>query len=124
VVVRLRYALPRRAPGTIVGIGVLSADGIPLFTTNTGDVAIEVPDAPGEYEAAITIPADVLLVGEYHVSVTIWDLAEMYEHQEPAVSFAVEHGPSVLYQHTGERKGFVHVPCTWHVRDRSLVSAE
>jgi homopolymeric O-antigen transport system ATP-binding protein len=120
VAVRLRYALPRRTPGTVVGIGVLSADGIPLFTSNTNDVSADVPDSAGEYEASVTIPPDVLLVGEYHVAVCIWDQAEIFDLQEPAISFAVEHGPSVLYANTDARKGFVHVPCTWNVGERML----
>jgi lipopolysaccharide transport system ATP-binding protein len=120
VAVRLRYTLPRRTPGTVVGIGVLSADGIPLFTSNTNDVSAEVPDSAGEYEASVTIPADVLLVGEYHVAVCIWDHAEIFDLQEPAISFAVEHGPSVLYANSDARKGFVHVPCTWKVGERVL----
>ena len=117
---RLRYALPRQTVGTIVGIGILSADGIPLFTSNTNDVAAEIRDGPGEYEATVTIPPDVLLVGEYHLAVALWDYAEIFDMQEPAVSFAVEHGPSVLYHQTGDRKGFVHVPCTWNVRECAL----
>jgi lipopolysaccharide transport system ATP-binding protein len=115
VVVWMRYQLPLRRPGVVVGIGVLSADGTPLFTTNTSDVALEVPDQPGEYEASVTIPPDVLLAGEYHVAVCIWDYVDIFDLQEPAVSFSVEHGPSMLYAMTGERKGFVHIPCTWHV---------
>ncbi len=120
VTVRLRYRIPHRTSGLLVGIGVLSADGIPLFTSNTGDEAMDVPAAPGEYEAAVTIPAHVLLVGDYHVAVCIWDHADIFDLQEPALSFAVEHGPSPLYANTAERKGFVHVPCTWAVGERSL----
>jgi homopolymeric O-antigen transport system ATP-binding protein len=120
VAVRIRYALPRRAPGVVVGIGVLSADGIPLFTTNTNDVEVALPDAAGEYEARVTIPADVLLVGEYHVAICVWDHADIFDWHEPALSFAVEHGPSILYAHSGDRKGFVHVACGWDVRVPAL----
>jgi lipopolysaccharide transport system ATP-binding protein len=118
---RLRYSLPQPRPGLIVGVSVLSADGLPLFTSNMSDVGMDAPDAPGEYEATVTVPGDVLLVGEYHLAVSLWDMAEVFDVQEPAVSFAVEHGPSALYARVNERKGFVHIPCTWQVRDRTLV---
>ena len=75
VVVRLRYALPRRMAGTVVGIGVLSADGVPLFTSNTNDVEATLPQEAGEHEVAVTIPSDVLLVGDYHVAICLWDRA-------------------------------------------------
>ena len=120
VVVRLRYALPRRMSGAVVGIGVLAADGTQLFTTNTNDVSADVPQAAGEYEAAVTIPPDVLLVGEYHVATCLWDHAEIFDWQEPALSFAIEHGPSVLYAASADRKGFVHIPCTWAVREQAI----
>jgi lipopolysaccharide transport system ATP-binding protein len=122
VTVHLRYSLPRRSPGIVVGIGVLSADGLPLFTSNTTDESMLVPDGPGEYEACITIPASVLLAGDYHVALCLWDVADTFDLQEPALSFAVEHGPSALYAMSGERKGFVHIPCSWTVRDCALVS--
>ncbi|HWW84254.1 MAG TPA: ABC transporter ATP-binding protein [Vicinamibacterales bacterium] len=115
VTVRLRYHIPQRHSGLVLGIGVLSADGTALFTTNTNDVAADVPEEPGEYDASVTIPPDVLLVGEYHVAVCIWDYVDIFDLHEPAVSFAVEHGPSVLYAMVGERKGFVHIPCSWGV---------
>ena len=34
IVCRIQFTLPHRAPGTRIGIGVLSCDGIPIFTTN------------------------------------------------------------------------------------------
>ena len=46
----------------------------------------------------MSIIRPVLLVGEYHVAVCIWDHAEIFDLQEPAVSFAVEHGPSILHR--------------------------
>jgi lipopolysaccharide transport system ATP-binding protein len=120
VSVRLRYALPRRMAGTVIGIGVLSADGVPLFTSNTNDVEALLPQDAGEHEAVVTIPSDVLLVGEYHVAVCLWDHAEIYDLQEPALSFSVEHGPSILYAAGADRKGFVHIPCTWAVAEQAL----
>jgi lipopolysaccharide transport system ATP-binding protein len=120
VTIRIRYVLPQRRPGMVVGIGVLAGDGTTLFTTNTNDVSRTVPDAAGEYEAAVTIPGDVLLVGDYHIALCIWDHAAIFDLQEPALSFTVEHGPSVLYAMSGERKGFVHVACAWDVREQVL----
>jgi len=120
VSIRIRYALPNRTPGMAVGIGLLAADGPTLFTTNTNDVSAIVPEQAGEYDAWITIPGDVLLVGDYHVALCLWDHAAIFDLQEPALSFSIEHGPSVLYAMTGERKGFVHVPCTWKVREQAF----
>src|SRR5262249_19738545 len=61
---RVGFALPPRTPGLLVGIGVLAADGTTIFPTNTNDVSTPVPSAPGESEASVTIPGDVLLVGD------------------------------------------------------------
>ena len=120
VTISIRYALPDRTPGMVVGIGVLAGDGTTVFTTNTNDGAVPVPGAVGEYDASVTIPGDVLLVGDYHVALCIWDHAAVFDLQEPALSFSVEYGPSVVYALGIERKGFVHIPCSWTVRERAF----
>jgi len=114
-VLHLHYVLPEAAPGTRVGVGFLSADGIPLFTSNTGDVDLEVPGRPGEYEARVEVPAQALLAGDYHVAVCLWNEREILDLEEPALSFAVEPGSSRLYLQQPQRKGFVHVECGWSV---------
>ncbi len=111
---RLRYVVPDRHPSLKVGIGLLAADGTTIFTANTGDVGLELPGQPQEYEATVLLPPETLLAGEYHVAICIWDSGDIYDLHEPALSFAVEAGPSVLYA-GHERKGFVHVPCSWTV---------
>jgi lipopolysaccharide transport system ATP-binding protein len=116
IVCRVRYVLPHPAPGTRVGIGVLSPDGIPLFTTSTDDAGVAVPSAPGEYEARVTIPRDTLLVGDFHLAVCLWNDEEILDLQEPALSFSVDTGASELYRASADRKGFVHVPCSWSVQ--------
>jgi homopolymeric O-antigen transport system ATP-binding protein len=118
---RLRYLLPRSFPGTRVGIGVLSSDGVVVFTVNTHDTATQVPGDAGEYAADVVVPADVLLPGEYHLAICLWNQAEILDLQEPALSFAVEPGPSLYAE--GSRKGFVHVPARWHVRAASGAAA-
>jgi lipopolysaccharide transport system ATP-binding protein len=111
---RLRYVIPKHHPGLRVGIGLLAADGTTIFTTNTEDVALQLPSAPQEYEATVVVPADTLLAGDYHIAICIWDAGDIYDLREPALSFAVEAGPSEHYQSTA-RKGFVTVPCRWTV---------
>ena len=50
----LRCRTARRARE--IGIGVLSCDGIPVFTTNTSDAGLQCPSGPGEFDARVTIP--------------------------------------------------------------------
>ncbi len=115
----LAYVLPKRAPGTRVGIGVLSVDGIVVFTSNTRDVAAEVPSEAGRYRARVTVPDNVLLAGDYHLAVCIYNDGEILDLHEPALSFTIESGPSPLYVGQFRRKGFVHVPCRWGVEGDS-----
>jgi hypothetical protein len=118
----LSYVLPKRAPRTCVGIGILSVDGIVIFTSNTRDVSVDVPGEAGRYLARVTVPDNVLLAGDYHLAVCIYNDGEILDLHEPAVSFTVESGPSPLYVGQFRRKGFVHVPCRWHVgRDSEAV---
>jgi lipopolysaccharide transport system ATP-binding protein len=118
---RMHYVLPQPFPGTRVGIGVLAADGVVVFTVNTQDVGVLVPSPAGEYVAEVSIPPDVLLPGDYHLAICLWNHAAILDLQEPALSFAVEAGPSV-YVEEG-RKGFVHVPARWTVRAADPVEA-
>jgi lipopolysaccharide transport system ATP-binding protein len=118
-VIHLRYVLPEDSPGTRVGIGVLSAEGTPVFTSNAIDAALEVPSRAGEYEARVVIPGNVLLAGQFQLAVCLWNQRAILDLQEPALSFAVHPGASPLYMHGLDRKGFVHVPCRWEIQEVS-----
>ena len=113
--IRLRYVLPEASPGLRVGIEVLAPDGTPLFTSNALDTNTDAPTAPGEYEARVVVPANTLLAGEFHLSVCLWNEGEIFDVQEPALSFTVHPGPSPLYLYRLERKGFIQVPCRWEI---------
>jgi lipopolysaccharide transport system ATP-binding protein len=124
IVCRIHFALPHRSPGTRIGIGVLSADGVHLFTTSTEDVGCECPSGPGDYDARVTIPANALLAGDFHLTVCIWNSGAVLDLQEPALSFSVDPGPSPLYGSRRTRKGYVHVDCPWDVSQRAEVMAQ
>ncbi|MBL8191425.1 MAG: Wzt carbohydrate-binding domain-containing protein, partial [Acidobacteria bacterium] len=119
--VRLHFVLPEDAPGTQLGIGILSADGLPLFTSNTWDVDMEAPTKAGEYEADVLLPANCLLADTFHVAMCLWNDAGVLDLQEPAFSFSVDPGGSHLYQLDSQRKGFVHIDCQWEVRKLGTV---
>ena len=118
IVCRIRFALPHRSPGTRIGIGVLSCDGVPIFTTNTADAGMPCPSGPGEYEASVTIPPHALLAGDFHVALCLWNSGAILDLQEPALSFSVDAGGSSLYAEDATRKGYVHVDCAWSVGTR------
>ena len=118
IVCRISFALPRRSPGTRVGIGVLGVDGTTVFTTNNADAATPCPSGPGEFDACVTIPPNTLLAGEFHLALCLWNAAAILDLQEPALSFSVEPGGSALYAENATRKGYVHVDCPWSVAPR------
>ena len=113
--VRMRLSLPEAAAGLRCGIGLLSADAIPIFTANLDDVDQSLPAGAGECVVTATIPAHALLAGDYHVVTCLWNALDIIDLQEPAFSFAADTGPSPLYARGAERKGFVNVPCAWTV---------
>lgn len=114
-VIELDYAFPVAAPGTRLGVGFLSTEGVPLFTSNVRDVGLELPARPGEYRARVTVPGGVLLAGQYHLAVCLWNPREVLDLQEPALSLTVDAGPSILYIDGPARKGFVHLPLQWEL---------
>jgi lipopolysaccharide transport system ATP-binding protein len=113
--IRLRVSMPEPAPGLRCGIGVLTADAVPLFTSNLDDAGRALPAGPGECVVTVVIPAGALLAGDYHVATCLWHALDVVDLQEPALSFSAAAGASPLYQHDGARKGFVHVACTWEL---------
>ena len=115
IVCRIRFTLPQRSPGVRIGIGVLSCDGVPIFTTNTADAGFPCPSGPGDFEARVTIPADTLLAGDFHLALCLWNPGTILDLQEPALSFSVDAGRSPLYVENATRKGYVHVDCAWSV---------
>ena len=123
VVCRIRFTLPHRSPGTRIGIGVLSSDGVHIFTTNSEDAGRSCPSGPGEFDACVTIPANTLLAGDFNVSVCLWNAGAILDLQEPALSFSIDAGASPLYRETASRKGHVHVECPWTVTARVELSA-
>jgi lipopolysaccharide transport system ATP-binding protein len=123
IVCRITFALPRRSPGTRVGIGVLACDGTTVFTTNNADAGTPCPSGPGEFDACVTIPPDTLLAGDFHLALCLWNTAAILDLQEPALSFAVEPGGSPLYAENATRKGYMHVACAWSVAPRVDASA-
>ena len=122
IVCRMRFTLPQASPRTRIGIGVLSSDGVPVFTTNIEDVGLVCPSGPGEFEARVTIPANTLLAGDFHLTVCLWNAGAILDLQEPALSFSVDAGASPLYGERGTRKGYVYVDCPWTVTERADVS--
>ena len=117
ITVSMRYSLPHPTPGLSVGIGVLSASGVPLFTTNVRDVELPLPSAPDDYTVEAVIPPNSLLAGEYLISLCLFRELEILDWQEPALTLTVESGPSRLYAYNSTRKGFVHVDCHWRLAD-------
>ena len=115
IVCRIRFTLPQRSPGARIGIGLLSCDGVPIFTTNTADAGCPCPSGPGDYEACVTIPPDTLLAGDFHLALCLWNPGAILDLQEPALSFSVDAGRSPLYAESPTRKGYVHVDCAWSV---------
>ncbi len=113
IVVRMQVRLPAGSASTRLGISVLSADGVQVFTSNLDDVGLQLPEGPALVRADVRIPADTLLAGDYHVSTCLWNELGILDLQEPALSFSTEAGTSVLYQRGTERKGLVHVECRW-----------
>jgi homopolymeric O-antigen transport system ATP-binding protein len=118
IVCRIRFALPRRSPGTRVGMGVLACDGTTVFTTNNADAGATCPSGPGEFDACVTIPPNTLLAGDFHLALCLWNAGAILDLQEPALSFAVEPGGSPLYAERATRKGYVHIDCAWSVAPR------
>jgi lipopolysaccharide transport system ATP-binding protein len=114
---QIRVLLPEARSGVRVGIGVLTADGTVVFTSGTDDVALDVPAEAGEFDARVLVPGDTLLAGDYHLALCVWDSSssDIFDLQEPALSFSLEYGPSVIYNRGEGRKGFVNIPCAWTV---------
>jgi lipopolysaccharide transport system ATP-binding protein len=115
VSVRMRVLLPDPASGVRCGIGVLSSDAVPIFTSNLDDAQVTLPGEPGEYTVTATLPANVLLQGDYHVATCLWNPLDVIDLQEPAFSFSTGTGDSRLYARDSQRKGVVHVDCAWAV---------
>ncbi len=112
---RLRYLLPARTTGVKLGIGVSSVDATTVFTTSSADFGMAAPADAGQYEATVMLPPDILLAGDYHLAICLWDQGQIHDLQEPALSFAVDVGPSILYSIGVQRKGLVNVHCDWEL---------
>jgi len=112
-VIRMTYALPPGAAGTRIGIGLLSPDGVAVFSSDPRDGGTEAPAAAGDHTAEVAVPGSVLMAGDFHLAVCLWNERQIFDLQEPALSLAIDPGPSPLYADTATRKGLVQVACAW-----------
>jgi lipopolysaccharide transport system ATP-binding protein len=88
----LVYSVRRRLSGCQVGIRVLNAEGVVIFTSGDADFlgTSAAPKDPGHYKATVQIPACFLAPGSYSVLVAA-HLPErcVYEVIESAVAFEI-----------------------------------
>jgi hypothetical protein len=49
------------------------------------------------------------------VAICLWNGGAILDLQEPALSFSVDAGDSLLYAERATRKGYVNVDCAWSV---------
>jgi lipopolysaccharide transport system ATP-binding protein len=115
IVCHIRYVLPRTAPDTGLMVTLMTADGTPVFTTTAEDAELDLSSEPGEYDVRVTIPAHSLLAGDFHLSTWLMSSSDVVHALDPALSFALDTGPSQLYARDAQRRGIVHVPCRWSV---------
>ncbi len=115
ITVAIDYTLGPRTADVHVGIGVLTVDGVPIFTSESRDCGLVAPAGEGRYLARVTIPGDTFLAGDVHVAVCLWDPGGTLDLQEPALTFSIDAGPSLVYRESGTRKGVVQVPCPWTI---------
>jgi lipopolysaccharide transport system ATP-binding protein len=116
--VRLDYTVPQATPGLRVGIGLVTLEGVTIFTSESRDAGVAAPAEAGEYTARVAVAGDVLMAGDFHLALCLWNQAEILDLQEPALTLSVDPGPSPLYAESATRKGLVHVPCAWEVESR------
>ena len=115
MVIEIGYVLPQAAPGTCVGIGILTVDGAPVFSSDSRDAGVVASGAADEYLARVTVPADTLLAGDFQLAVCLWNERDVLDLQEPALTFSMDPGASPLYQQLARRTGVVQVRCAWKI---------
>jgi lipopolysaccharide transport system ATP-binding protein len=124
VTIEMKVALPDDAAATRLGIGLLDAEGATVMTSNLDDVEMRLPAAPAEFTARVTLPANSLLAGNYHVVTCLWNESRVIDLQEPAFAFAADPGTSPLYRRDPERKGVLHVPCDWQLTTHEVAAVQ
>jgi lipopolysaccharide transport system ATP-binding protein len=116
VTLDVEWATRRDVPRLRVGIGVNSPTGIRVFGSAPEDCGIATPAAPGSYRATIVLPPNLLLAGDYSVSLCLWADGEIFDYPDPAFGFRVEPAPALAYARDDGRAGLVQVLCEWQVR--------
>ena len=89
-------------PGVKVSLGVLAGDGTVVFTSRTDDVSIDRARRGGRVRRLDHAARPT----RCWRATTTWRStcgtpARIFDQQEPALSFSLEHGPSVLYANGG-----------------------
>ena len=116
IVCRIRFTLPRPLAGNALGIGVLAVRREPRCSRRTtSDAGLRARPGPGEFDACVTIPRRYAACRRLPPRACLWNAGAILDLQEPALSFSVDTGASLLYAENAMRKGYVHVDCRWSV---------
>ncbi len=113
--VKFKWQIPQFSPDLRLGIAIHAADGTAIFGSCPEDSGFTSPTQPGTYNASVRIPPDLLMAGQYTVSLTLWNREGLCDDQKPAFSFSLRPGPSLAYKYDSERAGVVQVRCTWDI---------
>ena len=79
---------------------------VPVFLIDT---------EPATREAVLKTIERFTLAGDFHLALCLWNSGAILDLHEPALSFSVDAGASLLYAENAMRKGYVHVDCRWSV---------
>jgi hypothetical protein len=111
----INYVITRRRQALQISLGLMDSMGAVIFGSSPQDAGVPSPEEPGEYQAVVTLPPEILLPKAYSIRVVLWianqDTIDIVDN----IQFLALEAASLANNVNGGRSGVLAINCDWSV---------
>jgi lipopolysaccharide transport system ATP-binding protein len=115
VTVVMEYVVQHRCRNLQVSVDLLDASGDLIFASNPQDVGVEIPEHPGHYRAAVSLPPQILLPKLYGIRTNLWVPWDGMLDTVDSLRFEVHEMASLSNGVPEGKPGQLVIPCHWFI---------
>jgi lipopolysaccharide transport system ATP-binding protein len=111
--VAMEFTIRNKCRDLQIAVDLLDRAGEVIFASSPLDVGVSIPNEPGDYNATIILPNEILLGKSYGIRTTLWLPALGILDRIDTIKFVVQETDSFISSIQGGRPGLLGIRCTW-----------
>jgi hypothetical protein len=113
----MEYVVQRKCHNLYLSLDLLDSKGELIFASNSQDVSIVPPEHPGQYNAIVSLPPEILLVNTYGIRANLWSPQEgTFDSVDNFRFTVVEVASSSNAKYQG-KPGHLFIRCDWLIKE-------